>query len=835
MAPLSERAWTSLIQGQVQGERWQLALSTYQEMQHSRVHPSTFTYVSLLKACTKLTDIETGKQLHVQIAQMGCDGNLYVGRMLMSMYVKCGTLPEAQVVFAKLPIKNVVSWNALIAGYAEHGPYECALDCFEKMQLEGVAPNSITLASVIKVCRASRAFDKGREIHMMLAQNSHELDLSVGNTFIGMYAKCGSLSEAQEVFNKLPARDVVSWTALMSGYAEHGPAEKALECFCQMEQHSISPNAITFACVLKACGSIGDLKKGQEIHVYIVNEQYENDAVVGNSLVDLYAKCGSLTEAHEIFEELTVQDVVSWTALITGYAEHGYGQEALRTFDNMQNENIAPDAVLYACSVKACSLEGATDRGLSLHVEIASEGFERDLTISNTLIGMYAKFNMLTEAEDMFNMLPERNVVSWTALIAGYSEHGHGEPVLSCFEQMQIEGIFPNDVTYCCVLKACGSTGALEKGIKLHQEISEKGLERESSIGTTLVGMYSKCGSLLRAQKAFDQLLVQDVTAWTAIIAGYSEHGSDQEALNWFERMQRKHVCSNAITCVCALKACGSIGALMKSREIHEEAILKGFEKDSAVSNSLINAYAKCGSFIDGWAVLNKLPTQDAVAWTSMIKGYAVNQESDMAIQCFQRMQREGVNPDAVTLICLLTACGHGSMVFKGQEFFSMMERNYAVAPTPEHFSCMVDLLARAGCLYEAETFLEMLSPPPEATWLALLSACKTYREEEVGLRCFQQLMELNPKDATWYIIMSDIYASNGKLDDALKIEALRRDASAQRKPAVALLELNHKMHEFIVGSGHLLQIFAGATNLWWRMRVEGHVPDLDICRSHFL
>ncbi|MCO5564916.1 hypothetical protein L7F22_018584 [Adiantum nelumboides] len=174
-------------------------------------------------------------------------------------------------------------------------------------------------------------------------------------------------------------------------------------------------------------------------------------------------------------------------------------------------------------------------------------------------------------------------------------------------------------------------------------------------------------------------------------------------------------------------------------------------------------------------------------------------------------------------------------MVFEGREFFSTMESAYAVAPTLEHISCMVDLLARAGFLYEAETFLEMLSPPSEATWLALLSACKTYREEEVGQRCFQQLVELNPKDATWYVIMSDIYASNGKLDDALRIEAMRIDACAQKRPAVALLELNHKIYDFIVGSGQYPESCRNTGNLWLRMRLEGHVPDVDICRSHSL
>ncbi|KAH7307612.1 hypothetical protein KP509_22G068500 [Ceratopteris richardii] len=754
--------------------------------------------------------------------------------MLLGMYIKCGHLVDAETIFAQLAVKNVISWNALITGYAEHGPYEQVFTCFEQMQLEGITPNSVTVASVIKACGDLRAIEKGREIHLMFILSTHETDLSVANTCIGMYAKCGSLLEAQKVFDAMATRDVVTWTALMAGYAQHGPPEKALECFHQMQKCNITPNAVSFSCVLKACSSIGDLEEGQKIHAYIAKEEYETDRLVMNSLIDLYGKCGSLIDAREVFGNVPFQDAASWTSLIVGCIEHGHGQEALKIFNNMQVKNIPLDVVSYVCGLKACSLAGAVDNGLSLHAEIGREGFEGDLTINNTLISMYSKFGWLTEAEDVFDMLHKRSVCSWTALIAGYSEHGYSELVLRCFEQMQTERICPNDVTYCCFLRACGIIKELDRGGKCHQEIVEKGLEKDTSIGTTLVGMYSKCGSLSQAQGVFRMLSVQDVTAWTAMIAGYTEQNFHHEALHCFNQMQHKCACSNTVTYICVLKACGSLGVLVKITDIHKEVVLKGFESDFTLNNSLIGAYAKCGSFQDAWSLLNNFPAQDVVTWSAMIKGYAVNQESDMAIECFHRMLNEGLKPDAVLFLCLLTACGHGSMVLQGQDFFNMMGCVHNIQPAPEHLNCMVYLFARVGLLYEALTVLEMLSPASEGTWLSLLSACKIYGEQELGLRCFQQLVELNPRDATWYVIMSDIYMSDGKLDDALGVERMRLDARAEKKPAISTIELNHKTYEFLVGSGQYTESPVFSRNLWRKMQINGHIPDLDTCRIYY-
>jgi pentatricopeptide repeat protein len=404
--------------------------------------------------------------------------------------------------------------------------------------------------------------------------------------------------------------------------------------------------------------------------------------------------------------------------------------------------------------------------------------------------------------------------------------------VLKHFEQMQHEGVRPNEVTYCCVLKACGSIKAAGKGQEIHMEILRQGLElRDISLGKTLVGMYTKCGLLSKGRDVFDNLAIRDVMTWTSMISGYAEHGFDIEALRCLDQMQRENIDLNAISYVCCMKACGNIGALTKSHHLHTEILFKGYEDESSVANGLISTYAKCGAFEEAWLLFDNTHVRDVVTWCSMIKGYALNHQISMALHCFKSMQKQSIQPDAVTFICIINACCQNGMLSEACHYFEEMETLYGLVPSIEHYSCIVDILARSGYLYEAEHFLEMLLPPPEAMWTALLNASKIYGDEEVGMRCFKLLVELSPEDATWYVMMSDLYLSIGKLEDSLRVEEMRKLARAEKKPAVALIELDDKIHEFVVGTNGETRNSWTMRKLMREMKMDGYFPELDQSR----
>ena len=224
------------------------------------IHPITsHAFVSLLKACTSSRDLERGLDVYSEISRFHClQDDVFLGTALVDMYAKCGSLIRAQEVFDKLPVRNVVTWNALLTGCVDSGCGEEALDYFEEMHLEGILPNAVTFVCILKACGVAQSLSLGEVIHVeIMKQNLLERDVILGNALIDMYVKCSMLERAQEAHDKLPRRNVISWSTFISGYAQHGFGDKALDCWRKMKDEGLSPNATTFIFVLKACGSTG--------------------------------------------------------------------------------------------------------------------------------------------------------------------------------------------------------------------------------------------------------------------------------------------------------------------------------------------------------------------------------------------------------------------------------------------------------------------------------------------------------------------------------------------------------------------------------------------------
>ncbi|KAH7405040.1 hypothetical protein KP509_15G054500 [Ceratopteris richardii] len=392
------------------------------------------------------------------------------------MYAKCGALAQAKSVLEELPTRTVVSWTALIAGYAQHGQGEEALLLFDQMKEEGLFPDGIALASVLKACGIVRAFHKGEQVYaIIIREGLLERFSLLGGALVDMYAKFGSLGKAQKVFDDLPHQSLVSWTVLIGGYCEQGHYEKALQGFAQMNHEGFSPDPMVFASILKACASLGAADVGKEIHSEIARRGFlKNDNILKNALVDMYAKSGEVTKAKHLFEELSCHDVVSWNILITGYCQEGLSEKALDCFDKMKEAAVSPDVITFACALKACSSIGALEKGKEIHTEIVREGLFKKAKLGSALVDMYAKCGALLKAQEVFYTLAVRDLVSWTALIAGFSEHGRGGEALTFFEQMQSEGLYPDAVTLSCVLKACASIGAAEKGQSYFEALSSR-------------------------------------------------------------------------------------------------------------------------------------------------------------------------------------------------------------------------------------------------------------------------------------------------------------------------------------------------------------------------
>eukprot|EP00249_Psilotum_nudum_P016301 c25762_g3_i1 orf=3-899(-) len=299
-----------------------------------------------------------------------------------------------------------------------------------------------------------------------------------------MYAKCGSIVLARKVFDKMIKRDVISWTAMIGGYSQHGQVEEALKLFWQMQQESVKLDKIIFLCVLKACANLMALEQGKRIHALIIKSGFESDAYVRSALIDMYAKCQSIHHACQMFNAVCNRDVVSWTAMIAGYVQHGHGENALKIFWQMQRESVKPDKVTFVSVLKACACAAALKHGKQIHAYAIKSGFELDITVGNTLIDMYAKCGSIEHAHEVFNKMLERNLVSWNVMICGYAQLRRGEESLKIFLQMQQQRMEPDVVTFASVLKACTAVASLQQGKNIHSLINKGGFESDVFVGS---------------------------------------------------------------------------------------------------------------------------------------------------------------------------------------------------------------------------------------------------------------------------------------------------------------------------------------------------------------
>ncbi|CAM6025997.1 unnamed protein product [Sphagnum balticum] len=504
----------------------------------------------------------------------------------------------------------------------------------------------------------------------------------------------------------------------------------------------------------------------------------------------------------------------------------------MELFQQMQCRNVIPDSLTFVRVLNACASLRALDEGKHAHLQIIKSGCESNIYVGNSLIDMYAKCGSMEDAWRVFNRMPIRDVVSWNAMILGHKKCGQGQNALELFRQMQREGVQPDSVTFVGVLNACASVVELEEGRHIHEQIIQRGCESDVFVGNSLVDMYAKCGSIEDAWRVFNKMhSTCDLVSWNVMISGYVKCGQGQKALKLFQQMQKEGVQPGRVTFVAVLNACASILALEEGRCAHEQIIQRGCESDVFVGNSLIDMYAKCGSIADAENVFNKMPTRNVVSWSAMILGFVKFGQGQRALALYQEMQQEGVEPNAVTFMGVLNAsCSHAGLVHEGLHYFDSMGSVHGICAMVEHYACMVDLLGRAGHLHKAEDLIKTMPCEPNVgVWNALLGACRIHGDVEMGERVVKRVLELDPADAAGYVLLSNIYAAAGKWDLSASVQQLRKERGVKKQPGCTWIEVNNKVHTFVVDDKQhpqMVHIEAELERLSCNMKDAGYVPD---------
>ncbi|XP_057860360.2 pentatricopeptide repeat-containing protein At3g12770 [Cryptomeria japonica] len=564
-------------------------------------------------------------------------------------------------------------------------------------------------------------------------------------------------------------------------------------------KNQISGDVIaTYASLAEECTNITSLNQlNALIHVSGLGQNVS----LGTKLVHMYARYSSMDNGRQVFDKMQKRDAFLWNSILRGYAWNGPYEEALSLYSQMQHAGIWADNYTYAFVLKASAGLSSLKVGRKIHCQIIRSGFESHVFVRTSLVDMYSKSSSIDDARQVFDEVPLRNVVSWNAMIAGYSRNGHAKEALALFYQMRWEHVVADSVTMVNVLPACAELRDLKQGKCMHDFVLRNGFDLDPFVGNSLIDMYAKCGSLEIACQLFDKMLWKDVVSWTAMIAGYAQNGCARKALQLFHQMLQENVTPDSIAIASVISACTHLGALEHGKWIHDYISKFFFKLDVFVTNSLIDMYARCGNLEVARQLFNKMPEKDLISWNIMLAGYGLHGLGKQTLELFAQMQDIGVEPNNITFVHILSACSHAGLVSEGWQYYDCMTQIYQIEPNMEHYSCMVDLLGRSGHLDEAERFIETMPVKPDAdVWGALLGACRIHKCIELGERAAEHLFILEPTYPGYYVLLSNMYAEVGLWDKVTKVQRMMKEKSLKKTPACSIIVLHGKVHTFYAG-----------------------------------
>ncbi len=669
-------------------------------------------------------------------------------------------------------------------------------DVLQGLEQWGISLDASMYKLLLQRCTLTKNLVEGQKVHAHMTTTGFMPDIQLSNVILNMYCKCGSLSNARQFFDAMKERDMISWTLMLGGYTKKGRSKEGFELYEQSQVAGVRCDRIMYVSIVSICASLGDVRKGKAVHTDIKKAGIATDVILESNLVHMYAKCGSMKLAHEVFDKMVERNVVSWNAMIAGLAQNGDTEEAFELFQQMQHENVQPDRITFTSLLGACASPEALKLGHCIHAKIFKAGLEADVHVGTSLVSMFAKCGSTQDARKVFDKMVVRNVVSWNAMINGYAEHGQCDDAIEIFHLMQHKGFKPNSGTFIGLLKACAKHTSVQKtgwaparsipaalgsdfkqGQWVHANIIQAGLETDLRVGNALINMFVKCGSIQDAQRVFDKMEVRDVISWTAMIEGYAEHGPFGKAKEVFRQMQCNGIEPDLVTFICLIKACANQASLQEARWVHSIIEVAGFGSDLRVATSMVHMYAKCGSVIDARSIFNKMDEQDLATWNAMIVGLAQHGYGREALQHFHQMILEGLCPNGLTYLGVLSACGHAGFVDEGLGYFFSMSKDYSISPTVEHFGCMVDLLGRAGELDEAEDFVnKMPQTPGAAVWGSLLGACRLHGNVRLAEVVARFLLGFDPQNAAVYVSLAHIYATANLWDKTTSLKKLMEE-----------------------------------------------------------
>ncbi|CAL9191641.1 unnamed protein product [Musa hybrid cultivar] len=801
--------------------------------------PRAQNLVRLLQSCiSDRTHCRRLPPIHAQSVVAGIESDLFLNNLLLNGYSKAGRLREARQLFDRMPRTNLISWSTMISMCAQHGREEEAIALFSRFRRSSFGcPNEFILASVLRACVQLRADSFACQVQDLVVKTGFCSDVFVGTASINFYAKIGCMDEAMLIFDELPVRNSVTWTAVITGYSQVGKSWISLELFDEMRESGVQPDRFVLSSVISACSAEDFLEGGRQIHGHLYRGGTDMDISINNVLIDLYCKCDRVRTARGLFDRMCIRNLVSWTTMIAGYMQNSLDSEAIDLFSEMtqlgwQADRFACTSVLSSCGSLMALLQGKQVHGYAIKANLDADEY-----VKNGLLDMYAKCNSLDCARVVFDVIFEHNVISFNAMIEGYARHEKLVEAVSLFNRMRSGTLNPTLLTFVSLLGVSASSSAVDLSKQFHSLMIKFGAALDLFAGSALVDVYSKCSFVDDARAIFDEMENKDLVVWNAMIYGYTQNGQGEEALKLFHQLQVSGLTPTEFTFVALVTVASNLASLFHGLQFHNLIIKAGVDLDPHVSNALVDMYAKCGCIIEAWRLFDSTRGRDVVCWNSMISRYAQHGQAEEALKIFQLMHDEEIEPNYVTFVGVLSACSHAGLVEEGLHHFYSMRDKYGVVPGIEHYASVVSLLGRAGKVHEAKEFIEQMPIEPAAIiWRSLLSACQVSGDVELGMYAAEMAISANPKDSGPYVLLSNIFASKGMWVDAEKVRKGMDCSLASKEPGYSWIEVMKEVHVFIArGREHrqadlIYFMLDGLTKL---IKDVGYVPDITLLSTN--
>ncbi|EOA39739.1 hypothetical protein CARUB_v10008385mg [Capsella rubella] len=647
----------------------------------------------------------------------------------------------------------------------------------------------------------SSSLSKTTQAHARILKSGAQNDGYISAKLIASYSNYSCFDDADLVLQSIPDPTVYSFSSLIYALTKAKLFSQSIGVFSRMFSHGLIPDSHVLPNLFKVCAELSAFKVGKQIHCVSCVSGLDMDAFVQGSLFHMYMRCGRMGDARKVFDRMFEKDVVTCSALLCGYARKGCLEEVVRILSGMENSGIEP------------------------------------------------------------------NIVSWNGILSGFNRSGYHREAVIMFQKMHLCGFSPDQVTVSSVLPSVGDSEMLNMGRQIHGYVIKQGLLKDKCVISAMLDMYGKSGHVYGIIKLFDEFEMMEtgvcnayitglsrnglvdkalemfelfkeqkvelnVVSWTSIIAGCAQNGKDIEALELFREMQVAGVKPNRVTIPSMLPACGNIAALGHGRSTHGFAVRVHLWDDVHVGSALIDMYAKCGRINMSQFVFNMMPTKNLVCWNSLMNGYSMHGKAKEVMSIFESLLRTRLKPDFISFTSLLASCGQVGLTDEGWKYFSMMSEEYGIKPRLEHYSCMVNLLGRAGKLQEAyELIKEMPFEPDSCVWGALLNSCRLQSNVDLAEIAADKLFDLEPENPGTYVLLSNIYAAKGMWTEVDSIRNKMESLGLKKNPGCSWIQVKNRVYTLLAGDKshpQIDQITEKMDEISEEMRKSGHRPNLD-------